>query len=80
MKGNVHAGVGAGRNRRPFLIREYLAERGTNMAKIADALGVSRQAVQATVRGIKNNRKVLKHLKEMGCPEKHLSLPQDLRD
>jgi biotin operon repressor len=49
------------------------------MSKIADTLGISRQVVQATVRGNRNNRKVLQLLKEMGCPEQHLSLPEDMR-
>lgn len=79
MSPNVHACVGAGRGRRPFLIREFLAARGSNMSKIADTLGISRQVVQATVRGNRNNRKVLQLLKEMGCPEQHLSLPEDMR-
>jgi hypothetical protein len=79
MNVNVHAGVGAGRNRQPYRIREFLDRQDTNMARLADELGISRQVVQATVRGFKNNRKVLRHLKKMGCPERYLSLPNDLQ-
>lgn len=75
---NVHAGVGVGRDRMPFRIREFLANKRTNMTKIAEELGISHQVVQATVKGIKNNRKVLGLLQDMGCPEKYLSLPDDM--
>lgn len=80
MNVNVHAGVGAGRNRKPYRIREFLDQQETNMTRLADELGVSRQVVQATVRGNANNRKVLKLLKAMGCPERYLSLPVDLQE
>lgn len=78
MSSNVHAGVGAGKGRKPFRIREFLDGEGTNMAQVARKVGVSRQVVQATVRGQRNNRKVLGHLKAMGCPLTFLSLPEDM--
>ena len=45
---------------------------------VADDLGVASSLVQDTVRGIKNNRRVLAYLLELGCPRKFLSLPPDL--
>lgn len=75
---NDLAGVGVGRDRMPFRIREFLAKKRSNMSKIAKELGLSHQVVQATVKGIKNNRKVLGKLQGMGCPEKYLSLPDDM--
>ena len=75
---NKHAAVGAGRNRNHWGIRAYLAEIGKNMRMVADDLGVASSLVQDTVRGIKNNRRVLAYLLELGCPRKYLSLPPDL--
>lgn len=79
MKGNVHAGVGAGRYRKPYRIREFLDALGTNMAQVAHELNLSRQIVQATVRGQRNNRRVLGYLKELGCPDVYLSLPDEMQ-
>ena len=75
---NVHAGVGAGRFRNPWRIREFLASRGLSMAAIARDIGIGRSAVCATVRGTQNNRRTLHYLDEIGCPREHLSLPPDM--
>ena len=77
---NVHAAPGAGRNRKPYRIREFLDAEGKNMADIARDLGVTIQAVSATVRGSRNHRKVLVALRDMGCPLDALSLPEDLKN
>ena len=77
---NIHAAAGPGRHRKPYRIREYLDTKGMNMADIARALGVSIQAVSATVRGSRNHRKVLAALRDLGCPLDALSLPEDMKD
>lgn len=77
---NVHAAAGPGRHRKPYRIREYLDAKGMNMADIARELGVSIQAVSATVRGSRNHRRVLAALRDLGCPLDALSLPEDMRN
>ncbi|WP_027181636.1 helix-turn-helix domain-containing protein [Oleidesulfovibrio alaskensis] len=79
MIGNAHAATGAGIHRQPYRIREFLDARGLSMTDVARQVGVSPQAVAATVRGRRNHRKVLKALLEMGCPADVLSLPADLQ-
>lgn len=72
-------GRGAGRKRDKWGIRKFLDENNTNMRRESIKLGVFPQVFQDTVQGIRNDRRVLKHLKEMGCPEIALSLPEDLQ-
>lgn len=74
------AATGAGRNRDPWEIRKFLNVKGTNMTKLARSLGVSVNLVHVTVTGARNNRKVLTALRELGCPEKVLSLPEDMKE
>jgi transposase-like protein len=50
------------------------------MAELARQLGVSDNLVSATVRGIKNNRKVLQALRSIGCPEDILALPKNMKE
>jgi len=73
---NVFAGVGAGKFRQPFRIKEFLAYNGLNMTHIARELGVHHSLVGSTVMGIKNNKKVLNHLLALGCPKEYLSMPE----
>jgi len=47
---------------------------------IARALGVSHSLVSYTINGAKNNRRVLRALRDRGCPKKWLALPKDLED
>lgn len=75
---NIHAGVGAGRFRQPWRIREYLDAQGTSMAEVARKLGVDHSLVSRTVSGVMNNRRVLAYLRELGCPTDDLSLPADM--
>lgn len=79
MNVNAHAGRAAGRYRDPWEIRKFLSLRGTNMLRIAKELGKYPQQVQETVRGTRNDREVLAKLRDMGCPEKYLSLPEDMK-
>lgn len=76
--GNVHAGTGPGKFRKPFRIREFLDSIGSNMKSVADEMGVNPSLVRDTIRGTKNNRRVLAKLQDMGCPERYLSLPDDM--
>lgn len=76
---NVHAAPGAGRKRKPYRIREFLDAKGKSLTDLARELGVTVQAVSTTVRGSRNHRKVLKALRDMGCPLDALSLPEDLK-
>lgn len=73
---NVHAGVGAGKLRQPYRIREFLAEKGLTMAAVALEIGVNSSTVSYTVRGSKNNKRVLDYLHSLGCPAKYLSMPK----
>jgi transcriptional regulator with XRE-family HTH domain len=74
---NNLAANGAGRWRRPYVIREHLAELGMTMEDVARQLDVSGELVRATIRGRTNNHRVLRKLLELGTPEDALSLPDD---
>ena len=80
MNANIFAATGAGINRRPYRIREFLRSKGLNMKDVADALALSHSVVSETVRGVKNNRKVLGYLRDLGCPKGDLSLPEDMKN
>lgn len=77
---NNLAAAGAGRARRPYIIREHLAGLGLTMVDVARDLGVSGTLVRETVRGRNNNRRVLARLQELGVPETALSLPPEFRE
>jgi NDP-sugar pyrophosphorylase family protein len=49
------------------------------MKAVALEMGVNPSLVQDTIRGVKNNRRVLVHLFDMGCPEDYLSLPSNVK-
>jgi hypothetical protein len=69
----------AGKNRESWRIREFLDGLGLHMVDVARSLDVSRNLVGETVKGLRNNRKILTHLRELGCPEKWLDLPEDMK-
>ena len=71
---NELAGMGAGRLRRPYLIREYLAKKNLSMSAISKDIGVSAVLVGETIKGTRNNKRVLNHLKKIGCPSEFLGL------
>lgn len=76
---NMTAAVGAGKNRQPWQIRGYLADRlGMSMADVARELDMTDSLVRDTIRGARNNRRVLAYLRDAGCPVKYLSLPPDM--
>ena len=71
--------VRAGKNRKPWRIREWLEDRGLNLSDVGQEIGVSRQLMSDTVRGVRNNQKALIKLRDMGCPDKYLDLPENLK-
>lgn len=60
-------------------IRAWLVERGITVSDVARQAGVSRSIVSETVHGLRNNRKALKALVDVGCPERLLTLPADMQ-
>ncbi|MGE4471138.1 MAG: hypothetical protein AB7D47_13470 [Desulfovibrio sp.] len=71
--------IRAGKNRQPWRIREFLESQGMNMADVGRKVGASKHLMSETVRGIRNHRRILAYLRDMGCPEKYLDLPEDLK-
>jgi len=76
---NVLAGYGAGRNRKPFAIKEWMFAHGLTQGQIGKRLGISQSVVSRTIFGSSNNRRVLAFLREKGCPEQALALPKDMK-
>lgn len=79
MSTNVLAGIGAGRNRKPFVIKEWMFARGLTQGDIRDHLEISQSVVSRTIFGSANNRRVLAYLRDEGCPEHALALPNDMK-
>lgn len=79
MKHNIHSGMGAGKFRRPWSIREHLSSINYSMAAVARDVGRSPTLVRETIYGGKNNKLVLRRLIELGCSKDDLSLPEDMR-
>jgi transcriptional regulator with XRE-family HTH domain len=71
---------GAGRDRNYYRLREWMDKKMISVSQIALDVGVGRSAVSQVLRGITNNRKVLRRLLEMGCPPDILSVPEDMKD
>jgi hypothetical protein len=46
---------------------------------VARTVGVSPGLVNKTIHGLNNNRRVLRELVRLGCPEKFLALPEDMQ-
>ncbi len=69
---------GVGARRDYWAIKKWLHERGLTLADIAKALEINAGIVSATIRGVRNTRRVLQWLAAQGCPAKYLSLPDDL--
>jgi len=70
--------VASGKGRRPYRIKEWMAGEGLTLSRVAADLGVSTSLVGHTIYGRKNHRRVLRYLKDAGCPQNILSLPEDL--
>lgn len=65
------------RNAKEILL--WMARHDLPSVDIALQLGVNRSLVSNTIYGRKNNRRVLAYLRDAGCPEKWLDLPEDIR-
>ena len=77
---NPHAGVGAGKKRHPWRIKEWMSANGLQQTDIAKEAGISAvSVVSRTINGGVNNRKVLATLRNIGCPVKFLALPEDIK-
>lgn len=59
-----------------YMIRAILDERGLSMAELGRRIGVSAEAVSATVRGKRHSPKVLDALRQEGVPEQYLFDPR----
>ncbi|MCL2791430.1 MAG: hypothetical protein FWD79_12480 [Desulfobulbus sp.] len=61
-------------------IRVWLQRRRIRLVTIQKELGfLGNKTVWATIEGREDNRQVLAWLRDAGCPEKHLGLPEDMR-
>ncbi|WP_245577936.1 hypothetical protein [Maridesulfovibrio bastinii] len=77
---NPHAGVKAGKHRKPWRIKEWMSGKGLEQKHVAEKAEISAVSiVSRTINGGANNRKVLAALRDMGCPEKYLALPEDMK-
>lgn len=57
-------------------IRAAMLNEDITEAQLAALVGISRQAVNATINGLKHSPRVLEKLREMGVPEKYLCDPR----
>ena len=80
MPKNVLAGADARKARDYWALRKWLASKEIKISSIAKDVGVSQVTAGRTIQGLANNRPVLKRLLDLGCPERILGLPQDLKD
>lgn len=71
--------MASGKYRQSFKIYEWLDINHISIKSIALSVGITPSMVTSTIRGRKNNRRVLKELISLGCPHDYLSLPSDLR-
>ncbi len=63
---------GKGKGRDSWAIRAFLSAQGLNMSSVARLAGTYPQVAQETIRGTRNNRRVLVVLETLGCPENYL--------
>ena len=68
--------MGSGKSRQSFRIYEWLDAKQISIKSIAETAGVTSSTVSSTIRGKRNDRRVLKVLVDLGCPEDILSLPE----
>jgi hypothetical protein len=61
-------------------IRVWMQRKQIRQVTIQKALGLKHNTtVFATIEGRENNRKVLAWLRDAGCPEKYLAIPEYMR-
>lgn len=73
-------GSGVGRFRDKWAIRRHVEMMGTTLAAVADSMKINRKQVYDTVNGLRNDRRVLAKLRDLGCSDEMLSLPMDMRE
>lgn len=71
---------GSGKRRMPYRIKEWMADVSLQMNDLAAELGVHPTLVSHTIFGRKNSRRVLRALRDKGCPRQFLALPEDLEN
>lgn len=59
-------------------IKKWLLDMEMEVIDLANEAGASRQLASATIHGHRNNRKVLRTLRALGCPVEFLDLPDKL--
>lgn len=68
-------------SRRSAGIRSWMILRGIKQVDIQRDLGMkSRTQVHETIKGVRNDRRILLWLKAKGCPPRLLDLPTDLQE
>ena len=71
----------SGKNSRDYhAIKKWLDKHGIRVQSLAINVGLHKTTASHTIRGFKNNRKILKYLANLGCPLSILNLPSDLKD
>ena len=70
--------LGAGKTRDYWAIKRWMDENGVTNAQIARDISRDATLVSATIRGVRNSRMVLERLRELGCPDNSLSLPDSM--
>jgi hypothetical protein len=71
--------IGAGRERDYHAIKRWMDENHISGSQVARDVGIVPVNCSRTIRGLSNSRKILRRLLELGCPEKFLSLPPDMK-
>lgn len=72
--------VGVKNSRNYHAIKKWLDKHGIQVQCLAVDVGLHKTTASHTIRGLKNNRKILKYLVELGCPVSFLGLPKGLKD
>lgn len=72
--------MAVGRNRRHRLIQEVLDGHEMSAKSLARDMGLSYSVVLETMRGLRNNRKVLRRLLELGAQPEYMDLPKDMQN
>ena len=71
--------MGAGRDRDYHGIRKWMDENYISGSQVARDVGLDPVNCSRVIRGLSNNRKILRRLLELGCPVDILSLPADMK-
>ncbi len=60
-------------------IKVWLLRRGISITAISRYTGTERTNASKTISGTRNNRPVLRWLRDNGCPAEYLALPNDIK-